>query len=156
MFEMEDKKTQIENEVQATEEAKVVEETKVEEVVEETMDDYKDMIDSSMMQFGSGDIVEGEIISVTDTEVLINFGYISDGIVPASETFADAATPLTSQFNVGDKVKAEVVRKDDGEGNVLLSLKKALQEVVWDNLKEAMEKGIKNAQSHRMMCILKM
>lgn len=105
------------------------------------MDDYKDMLESSMMQFKSGDIVEGEIISVTDTEVLINFGYIADGIVPASETLADTENPLTSQFSVGDKVKAEVVKKDDGEGNVVLSLKKALQEVVWDNLKEAMDSG---------------
>ncbi len=103
------------------------------------MDDYKDMLDSSLRQFRSGDIVEGEVISVTDTEVLINFGYIADGIVPARETLADAANPLSGQFNVGDKVKAEVVKKDDGEGNVLLSLKKALQEVAWDNLKAAME-----------------
>ncbi len=160
---MEDKMTQIENETKATEEVVETAETKTEEVaaeateeavnavaeeavveepvVEETMDDYKDMLDSSMMQFRPGDIVDGEVISVTDTEVLINFGYIADGIVPAAETFADASNPLTNQFSVGDKVKAEVLKKDDGEGNVLLSLKKALQEVVWEKLNEAMEAG---------------
>jgi len=108
---------------------------------EETMDDYKDMLDSSMRQFRSGEIVEGEVISVTETEVLINFGYIADGIVPVNQTLADAEHPLTSQFAVGDKVKAEVVKKDDGDGNVLLSLKKALQLVAWDNLEAAMEAG---------------
>lgn len=167
---MEDKKTQIENETTATEEVVETAETKAEEVVaevevaaeateavaeeavaevaeepaaeaEETMDDYKDMLDSSMMQFRPGDVVDGEVISVTDSEVLINFGYIADGIVPVAETFADASNPLTKQFTVGDKVKAEVVKKDDGEGNVLLSLKKALQEVVWENLGKAMEAG---------------
>lgn len=160
---MEDKMTQIENETKATEEVVETAETKTEEVaaeateeaveavaeeavveepvVEETMDDYKDMLDSSMMQFRPGDIVDGEVISVTDTEVLINFGYIADGIVPAAETFADASNPLSEQFSVGDKVKAEVLKKDDGEGNVLLSLKKALQEVVWEKLAEAMEAG---------------
>ncbi len=160
---MEDKMTQIENETKATEEVVETAETKTEEVaaeateeaveavaeeavveepvVEETMDDYKDMLDSSMMQFRPGDIVDGEVISVTDTEVLINFGYIADGIVPAAETFADASNPLSDQFSVGDKVKAEVLKKDDGDGNVLLSLKKALQEVVWEKLAEAMEAG---------------
>ncbi len=132
--------TTVEETVVATEE--VVAETVTEEAVvevEETMDDYKDMLDSSMRQFRSGEIVEGEVIGVTETEVLINFGYIADGIVPVNETLADAEHPLTSQFAIGDKVKAEVIKKDDGEGNVLLSLKKALQLVAWDNLQEAME-----------------
>lgn len=130
---MEDKK--IENIVE-TEEVTTTNETVA---TEESMDDYKEMLDSSLMKFNSGDIVEGEVISVTDQEVLINFGYISDGIVPATETFADAENPLTGQYKVGDKVKAEVVRKDDGEGNVLLSLKKAQAEVVWENLEKAMK-----------------
>lgn len=143
---MEDKNTQIDIETKAVETETVVEEAAkveaVEEVteVEETMDDYKDMIDSSMRRFESGEIVEGEVIGVTDTEVIINFGYIADGIVPVTETLADAEHPLSSQFTIGDKVKAEVLRKDDGEGNVLLSFKKALQEVAWDNLAEAMQK----------------
>ncbi len=108
-------------------------------VVEETMDDYKDMIDSSMMKFSTGDIVEGEVIGVTDEEILMNFGYIADGVIPVNETFADAENPLSAQYQVGDKIKAEVIRKDDGDGNVLLSLKKAQQEIIWDQLQEIME-----------------
>lgn len=106
---------------------------------EESMDDYLDMLESSMMKFHSGDLVDGEVIAVTDTEVLINFGYISDGVVPVTETFADFDHPLTSQYSIGDRVKAEVIRKDDGDGNVLLSLKKAQGEVVWERLQQAME-----------------
>lgn len=108
-------------------------------VVEETMDDYKDMIDSSMMKFSTGDVVEGEVIGVTDEEILMNFGYIADGVIPVNETFADAENPLSAQYQVGDKIKAEVIRKDDGDGNVLLSLKKAQQEIIWDQLQEIME-----------------
>ncbi len=124
---MEDKK--IVNDVETT-----VTENQVE--VEETMEDYKDMLDSSLMDFSTGDIVSGEVTAVSDEEVIINFGYIADGIVPLSETFADLDNPLTSQFSVGDQVKAEIVRKDDGDGNVVLSLKKAQQEVIWDQLQE--------------------
>lgn len=108
-------------------------------VVEETMDDYKDMIDSSMLKFSTGDIVEGEVIGVTDDEILMNFGYIADGVIPVNETFADIENPLSSQYQVGDKIKAEVIRKDDGDGNVLLSLKKAQQEIIWDQLQELMD-----------------
>lgn len=108
---------------------------------EESMDDYLDMLDSSMMRFHSGDLVDGEVIGVTDTEILVNFGYISDGVVPVTETFADMEHPLTSQYKIGDRVKAEVIRKDDGDGNVLLSLKKAQGEVVWENLTLAMNEG---------------
>lgn len=115
------------------------EETAVVQEPEESMDDYLDMLESSMMRFHSGDLVDGEVIAVTDTEILINFGYISDGVVPVTETFADFEHPLTSQYGIGDRVKAEVVRKDDGDGNVLLSLKKAQGEVVWENLTKALE-----------------
>ncbi len=108
-------------------------------VVEETMDDYKEMLDSSMLKFSTGDLVEGEVIGVTDEEVLMNFGYISDGVIPVSETFADIENPLTKQYQVGDKIKAEVVRKDDGDGNVVLSLKKAQQELIWEELQSVMD-----------------
>jgi small subunit ribosomal protein S1 len=131
MFKMEENKIETELETNETNETN--------NVVEETMDDYKDMIDSSMLKFSTGDIVEGEVIGVTDDEILMNFGYIADGVIPVNETFADIENPLSSQYQVGDKIKAEVIRKDDGDGNVLLSLKKAQQEIIWDQLQEIMD-----------------
>ena len=57
------------------------------------MDEMMDEIDKSMKNIQSGDIVEGEIISVNDKEVLVNIGYIADGIVTANE-LANAAAKL--------------------------------------------------------------
>ncbi|MBN2222811.1 MAG: S1 RNA-binding domain-containing protein [Vallitaleaceae bacterium] len=108
---------------------------------EETMDDYKDFIDQSMKRFEIGDLVDGEIISINDEEAIINFGYSSDGIVPVSETFADFDHPLSGQFQVGDRVKAEIVGRDQSNGNFLLSLKEAYQEMLWERIKDTMETG---------------
>lgn len=106
---------------------------------EESMDDYKEFIDRSMKRFEVGDVVDGEIISINDEEAIINFGYSSDGIVPVSETFADFEHPLSSQFHIGDRVKAEIIGRDQSNGNFLLSLKEAYQEMLWDRVRVAMD-----------------
>ncbi|MBC7958972.1 MAG: 30S ribosomal protein S1 [Vallitaleaceae bacterium] len=121
----------------------IVEEPVVEEIVEiiPSMDEFEDEIKQGFRKIYSGEIVEGTIISVTDTDLLVNIGYISDGIVPITETMSTEEEPIHDMYSEGDIIKAEVIQKDDGEGNVLLSIKKAQQIIVWDELQEAFEKG---------------
>lgn len=130
---------EVKQEVGATEEVKKVTEEVVQEVP--SMDEFKEELNDSFAKVYQGDIIEGTIITITDNELLVNIGYISDGIIPLSETLIDAETSLKDVYKTGDKVKAEILKKDDGEGNVLLSIKKAEQVLVWDELETAFTEG---------------
>lgn len=114
-----------------------IKETEVE--ITPSMEDYAEEIDNTFVKLTEGDIVEGKVLSVTDTEILVNIGYISDGIVPAQEIIHDADVSLKELYNENDIIKAQVTDLHDGEGNVLLSIKKAEQIIVWDELKDAFE-----------------
>ena len=87
-----------------------------------------------LAQYGSterlytGDVVEGVVISSNSDEVMVNINYMADGIMPKSELLEN--NPL--DFHEGDQVKVFILKLDDGDGNVLLSLKKAYELIIWD------------------------
>ncbi|MCY6356817.1 30S ribosomal protein S1 [Clostridium sp. ZS2-4] len=95
-------------------------------------------IENSMNPIYSGDIIEGEVISVKDNEVLVNIGYMTDGIIKREE-IANEEVNLKEILNAGDKIKVYVVKINDGEGNVVLSKKKADKLLVWDELVDALK-----------------
>ena len=86
---------------------------------------------STNERISKGDIIEGEIIGVNSDEVIVNIGFMADGIVPKSEQ-----SDMT--YEVGQKVKVMVLKTDDGEGNVKLSIAKADALMVWDELQTLM------------------
>lgn len=114
-------------------------EAKEEVQVTESMADYEAEINASLKKVRNGDLVEGEVIGVNDKEVLLNFGYISDGIIPASEMPLDDEQKPNEKYHVGDKIKAEVIKTDDGSGNVLLSITKASSLEGWILIEKAFE-----------------
>ena len=103
----------------------------------ETMADYEAEINASLKKIKNGDLVEGEIIAVNDKEALINFGYISDGIVPASEMPLEPEQKPNEKYKVGDQVKAEILRTDDGSGNAELSITRAASVEGWQLIDQA-------------------
>jgi len=111
-------------------------EAKAEEPTE-TMADYEAEINASLKKIKNGDLVEGEIIGINDKEALVNFGYASDGIVPASEMPLEPEQKPNEKYKVGDKVKAEILRTDDGTGNVELSITKASALEGWQLIEKA-------------------
>lgn len=113
-----------------------VTEVKAEEPTE-TMADYEAEINASLKKIKNGDLVEGEIIGVNDKEALVNFGYASDGIVPASEMPLEPEQKPNEKYKVGDKIKAEILRTDDGTGNVELSITKASALEGWQLIEKA-------------------
>lgn len=125
-----------------------MEETKVltEEVTEaaaaventESMDDYKDALNASFKKLKAGDMVTGQVIGVSDTEVAIDLNYYCEGIIKIDELSNDPRFSIKS-VNVGDTMTAVVIKEDDGEGNVLLSKKQADDELAWTKLAELME-----------------
>lgn len=109
----------------------------VENEIIPSMDEFKNEIYKGLKKIYVDDIMEGKIIAITDTELLINLGYISDGIIPIEETMVNDEMSLKDLYKEGDIIKAKIIKKDDGDGNVLLSIKKAEEILVWDELEEA-------------------
>jgi len=103
-----------------------------------SMDDFKDELNKSFRSVKEGDVITGTIIGVTETEVMVDLNYYAEGIIPAAEVSNDPAFSLKADLTVGDSVTALVINEDDGNGNVLLSLKKAHDTLSWDKLKESM------------------
>jgi small subunit ribosomal protein S1 len=87
-----------------------------------------------------GDIREGEIVSVTPTEVLIDVGAKSEGLVPSKELERLGREGLES-LEVGEKISVYVVRPEDRDGNLILSIRRAEEEGDWRRAQELYESG---------------
>lgn len=110
-------------------------------MAEETMNDFKDEIDRSFRKIKEGDILEGTVIDVKDTEVVLDLKYYTQGIIRTEDLSDDPKFSIHRDIHVGDEISATVVSTDDGYGNILLSKKEANQIVAWDKLKELMNSG---------------
>ena len=99
-----------------------------------SMKDLLDQYDSTDKVY-VGDVVEGVVISSNPDEVMINLQYVADGILPKSEMPDGNPT----DYRVGDKIKVFVVKLNDGQGNVLLSLTKAYEIIVWEEFQRLFE-----------------
>jgi len=109
-----------------------VEEITMEEI---TMEDAMKDIDKSMKRLRTGDIIKGKVMRLSEDEVLVNIGYMSDGII-TKEELSDDGIDTKDILKPGDEIDLYILQMDDGEGNVLLSKKMADQIVVWDELEE--------------------
>ena len=110
-------------------------------MAEETMNDFKDEIDRSFRKVKEGDILEGTVIDVSDTEVTLDLKYYTQGIIKVEDLSNDPKFNIHRDIAVGDEISATVVSTDDGRGNILLSQKEATQVLAWDKLKEYLESG---------------
>lgn len=103
---------------------------------EMTMAQMMDDIDKSMKRIRSGDIVKGKVIKVNEEEVLVNIGYMADGIITKQEISDDENIDPRDILKPEDEIDVIILQTDDGEGNVILSKKQADQIVVWDELND--------------------
>jgi len=104
----------------------------------ESMDAYMDQIEKSMRQYRRGDLVEGQVLSVNEKEIMVSLGASKDGLVPLEELEDGVENPL-GHYKEGDTITVMVIKEDDGEGNILLSKKRADYERVWDEFQESIE-----------------
>ncbi len=84
-------------------------------------------------QITEQDIIEGTIVSISDREVVVNIGFKSDGIIPASEL------KYNPELRAGDKIEVYVESQEDSNGQLLLSHKKARILKSWERVNEAYE-----------------
>lgn len=100
-----------------------------------TMDDFKDELNRSFKQVQDGDLVKGTVIGISDTEVTVDLGYYSEGIIKLEELSNDPRFSIKADVIIGEEITAMVLR-EDREGNIILSKKKADDILSWDKLKE--------------------
>lgn len=135
-----EKEVELEQEISEVNECEKKEDEK-QAVQEEipSMKEFETEINNSFKKLSEGDIIKGTIIGVSDTEATIDLGYYAEGIIPIEELSNDPRFSIKEDINVGDTVEAMVLQEDDGNGNILLSLKKADNILAWDKLRQAME-----------------
>lgn len=102
-------------------------------------DEFLEQIEDSMTRIYPKDIVKGEVIYVTDSEVIVNINYKSDGIVSLNELSNDESAKPKDLFEEGQEIEVFVIKLDDGEGNVVLSTRRVEGLRNWNGIVEAFE-----------------
>lgn len=94
-------------------------------------------IENSFTRIHKGEVLKGKILFVTDTEVMVNINYRSDGIINRDELSKDPDAKPKDLYKEGEEIQVYVVRVDDGEGNVVLSTKRVDDMKGWEVLEES-------------------
>ena len=96
-------------------------------------------IDATIKHFNDGDIVEGVIVKVDRDEVLLDIGYKTEGVIPSRELSIKHDVDPGDVVTVGDEVEALVLQKEDKEGRLILSKKRAQYERAWGTIEKVKE-----------------
>ncbi|AUS77632.1 30S ribosomal protein S1 [Actinoalloteichus sp. AHMU CJ021] len=105
-----------------------------------TEEDFLAAIDETIKYFNDGDIVEGTIVKVDRDEVLLDIGYKTEGVIPSRELSIKHDVDPAEVVTVGDHVEALVLQKEDKEGRLILSKKRAQYERAWGTIEALKEK----------------
>ncbi|HZK01198.1 MAG TPA: bifunctional 4-hydroxy-3-methylbut-2-enyl diphosphate reductase/30S ribosomal protein S1 [Tissierellaceae bacterium] len=103
---------------------------------DEMNDQMMEAIDNTFTRIRTGDVIKGKVIFVTNNEVMVNINYKSDGIITRDELSYDFDVNPKDLYKEGDEIDVYVLRHDDGEGNVVLSIKRVDEIKNWDYLEE--------------------
>lgn len=105
----------------------------------ETMEDYAKELEASFKRVREGDVLTGTVAGVLDDRILVDLKYYAGGVVKKENINGDPDFQLQKEIHPGDEVTATVIRTDDGEGNIELSMKEANEQRVWDKLAAMLE-----------------
>ncbi|GIU83362.1 MAG: 30S ribosomal protein S1 [Acidimicrobiales bacterium] len=95
----------------------------------------------TMIDLEEGQIVEGTVVRVDADEVLVDIGYKSEGVIPARELSIRNDVDPSEEVSVGDRIEALVLQKEDKDGRLILSKKRAQYERAWGQIEAIKEKG---------------
>ena len=98
-------------------------------------------LEASLRDFKDGDIVEGEVVKIDRDEVLLDIGYKSEGVIPSKELSIRHDVDPNEVVKVGDRIEALVLQKEDKEGRLILSKKRAQYERAWGRIEEVMRRA---------------
>jgi small subunit ribosomal protein S1 len=97
--------------------------------------------DATIKPFEEGDVVAGEVVRIDKDEVLVDIGYKSEGVIPANELSIRRSVDPSEEVSLGEQVDALVLTKEDQEGRLVLSKKRARFEKAWRKIEVAAETG---------------
>ena len=106
-----------------------------------TPEELIEALEASFKDFNDGDIVDGEVVKIDRDEVLLDIGYKSEGVIPSKELSIRHDVDPNEVVKVGDKIEALVLQKEDKEGRLILSKKRAQYERAWGRIEEVMTSG---------------
>ena len=102
-------------------------------------EDFLAAIDETIKYFNDGDIVDGTIVKVDRDEVLLDIGYKTEGVIPSRELSIKHDVDPNDVVKVGDEIEALVLQKEDKEGRLILSKKRAQYERAWGTIEKIKE-----------------
>ncbi len=95
---------------------------------------FEDAIAGTIVEFDDGDIVTGQVVKVDKDEVLLDIGYKSEGVIPARELSIRHDAHPSEVVSLGERIEARVLQKEDREGRLVLSKKRAQYERAWGDI----------------------
>jgi small subunit ribosomal protein S1 len=98
-------------------------------------------IEASLKDFNDGDLVAGKVVRIDHDEVLLDIGYKSEGVIPVKELSIRHDVDPGEVVKVGDEIEALVLQKEDKEGRLILSKKRAQYERAWGRIEQVMTEG---------------
>ena len=97
--------------------------------------------DASLPSFEEGDVVTGRVVRIDTDEVLVDIGYKSEGVIPNNELSIRKSVDPSEEVEMGETVDALVLTKEDQDGRLILSKKRARFEKAWRRIEHAAESG---------------
>src|SRR6266511_3628888 len=97
--------------------------------------------DATIQPFEEGDVVTGNVVRIDKDEVLVDIGYKSEGVIPANELSIRKSVDPKDEVEMGEEVDALVLTKEDQDGRLILSKKRARFEKAWRRIEAAAESG---------------
>ncbi len=97
--------------------------------------------DATLHPFREGDVVSGQVVRIDADEVLVDIGYKSEGVIPASELSIRKSVDPGEEVHLGEQVDALVLTKEDQDGRLILSKKRARFEKAWRRIEGAADSG---------------
>jgi small subunit ribosomal protein S1 len=96
---------------------------------------------ATMVSFEEGDVVKGKVVRIDKDEVLVDIGYKSEGVIPSHELSIRKSVNPADEVEQGEEVDALVLTKEDADGRLILSKKRARFEKAWRRIEAAAESG---------------
>jgi small subunit ribosomal protein S1 len=103
----------------------------------ELIPDYE----STFPTINEGEVVHGTVVRVDKDEVLVDIGYKSEGVIPVSELSIRRSVNPEDEVGIGEEIDALVLTKEDAEGRLILSKKRARFELAWKTIEQKAETG---------------
>ncbi|MGA8745602.1 MAG: 30S ribosomal protein S1 [Solirubrobacterales bacterium] len=96
---------------------------------------------ATIVSFEEGDVVSGRVVRIDKDEVLVDIGYKSEGVIPSGELSIRKSVDPAEEVELGEELDALVLTKEDAEGRLILSKKRARFEKAWRRIEAAAESG---------------